>query len=166
MKKKHAYIIYQYFPGVYGRLIPFSEDNKVDGLTIGWPVMHCPVAQVYADDLEEVYLLSQHDRDGSWLAREEVTPLVTRARSTSVGDVILPMTDDTLDWQVVGSYGFLDLDTRVIANIENIPEDDLIQRAEELSEAIRKEACAWCGGQVYGSGPYCSGICELEAEEA
>ena len=31
MKKKHAYIIYQYFPGVYGRPIPFSEDNQVDG---------------------------------------------------------------------------------------------------------------------------------------
>ena len=164
MKKKNTYIVYHYLPGVYGR--PLDAD-VVTGLVIGWPVMHYPVAMVNADTLNEVYATTQHV-ERNWLTYENVIPLVRDARSTSIGDVILQVSDDeNAPWKVVSRFSFADLAMEEVATIENIAGDLLDERAEQIRQMTAiPSTCEWCGKFVYGSSPYCSDECELLAEEA
>jgi len=63
------------------------------------------VARVDADTLSKVYELTNHV-DTDWNENSEVTMLVERARSTSIGDLIAKVTDDAIDFFMVGNYGF------------------------------------------------------------
>jgi hypothetical protein len=79
------------------------SDKEIFDLRVG-SLRFVEVATVEADTVEDVYRLSQNIED-SWLTNPGVTPAkgVTRARSTSVGDVI---EDDSLGFFAVQSFGF------------------------------------------------------------
>ncbi len=73
---------------VYHATTPTFMDTDPAFLKETFPMQHTFVARVATDDVHRVYQLTNHI-DRSWLENPEVTPGVTRARSTSVGDVFI-----------------------------------------------------------------------------
>lgn len=72
-------------------------------IRLPWPDAYEPVAIVNCTELDVAYELTNHI-DCSWQENEEVEALKDRARSTSVGDVIL---DPKGRVHRVASFGFV-----------------------------------------------------------
>lgn len=68
------------------------------------PAFYAHVAQVETDDLDDAFTLTNHI-DRSWFDNATVTPLVPRARSTSVGDLFY---DGERLWRVA-PVGFVEI---------------------------------------------------------
>jgi hypothetical protein len=72
-----------------------AEFTKYVHDRLAWrrPGLLTKVAEVDTDDEDEAYQLTNHI-DESWLENAKVTPLVEKARSTSVGDVLVDYRSD------------------------------------------------------------------------
>jgi hypothetical protein len=73
-------------------------------LKLPWPDAFEPVALVKSSNLNVAFELTNHI-DRAWQENETVEPLVKRARSTSVGDVIL---DSEGRVHRVANFGFVE----------------------------------------------------------
>jgi hypothetical protein len=82
----------------------FQENDSLIASEIDWPDCYQEVALVDVDDLEEVYLKTQHLEKPWWLSPS--VSVVNLSRSTSVGDVIQ---DENGTLWVVAAIGFVKL---------------------------------------------------------
>ena len=76
----------------------FTTDEELTPGLVGWPDEYELVASVQRRYKRQAYQLTQHI-DSSWLEHVEVRALTEKARSTSVGDIILDP-NDRVPWMV------------------------------------------------------------------
>jgi hypothetical protein len=94
------YKIYHRQP-LYPGLV-FSDQEPLSADTLDWPASYQIVAHVEAENMEEVYIKTQHLETAWWHNRG--IKAIQRSRSTSVGDVIQDEQDDL--WTVAAT-GFV-----------------------------------------------------------
>lgn len=97
-----------------------------------------PVAEVDTDDADEAFQLTNHI-DSSWLENEKVKPLVEKARSTSVGDVLVTgkktLVCEAVGWREMKREEYKTLRTTIVANTPRKRSKlELNQRFESSSE--------------------------------
>ena len=77
----------------------FWAENRAD---------YIRVAVVDTETLDDVFRLTNHI-DCAWWDNDGVQKVVDEARSTSVGDVICEIDDDSIKMYMVAAYGFTDI---------------------------------------------------------
>ena len=118
----------------------FTMDEALTPDIVGWPDAYTLVASVECRNKERAYQLTQHI-EGSWLDNPDARALTEKARSTSVGDIIVDP-NDCVPW-IVDEVGFqvvLDVRGRIFTlGVHDFDEVLFTASYEDVIAAIEAE---------------------------